>query len=80
MLLEDPFYTAAREAASLGVCPVTQLDAFYTNHTTFDELCCKFCCKACVADDEDMGLGHRDSDYEARSLPDVWEGGWEIPF
>ena len=69
----DAFGLAARKAAREGVCPVWELDEFYTNHDAFDVLCAQFACARCVATPEDMGL-------------DGWEplpspgGDGEIPF
>ena len=77
MLRENPFDLAGRKAGERGACPVTLLDDFYANHATFDELCCEFSCKECVATDEDMGFGGEPWLPSAQASD---EGGWEIPF
>ena len=77
MLRENPFDLAAREGSQAGVCPVWLLDAFFTNHTAFDELCSEFACKVCVATDEDMGFG---GEPWLPSAQPSDEGDWEIPF
>ena len=76
MLRENPFDIAARKGSQEGVCPVWLLDAFFTNHTGFDELCAEFACKICVATDEDMGFG---GDPWPPSAQASGEEDWEIP-
>ena len=77
MLHENPFGVAEREGAERGVCPVTLLDEFFTNHTAFDEICAEFACKICVATDEDMGLG---GEHWPPSAQPSDGRDWEIPF
>ena len=77
MLRENPFDLAGRRADERGACPVTLLDGFYANHATFDELCCEFSCKECVATDEDMGFGGEPWLPSAQASD---EEGWDIPF
>ncbi len=72
-MLRDPFGMAALKAAREGVCPVWELDEFYTNHDAFDVLCAQFTCARCVATPEDMGL----DGWEP--LPTL-DGDLEIPF
>ncbi len=74
---ENPFDLAARKGSRAGVCPVWLLDASFTNHTAFDELCAEFACKTCVATDEDMGFGGEPWLPSAQASD---EEGWEIPF
>ena len=77
MLRENPFDIAEREGGKAGVCPVTLLDGFFTNHTAFDELCSESSCRECVATDEDMGFG---GDPWLPSAQPSDEEDWEIPF
>ena len=77
MLHENPFGVAEREGAERGVCPVTLLDEFFTNHTAVDELCAEFSCKECIATDEDMGFG---GEPWLPSAQPSDGGDWEIPF
>ena len=79
MLPGSPFEAAARDGGDAGACPVTMLDAFYTNHWDFDSLCSGFACAECVATPEDMGFGgpaERDGPASATD----GEEDWEIPF
>ena len=60
-----------------GPWRLSPLDAIFTNHTAFDELCAKFACKVCVATDEDMGFGGEP--WPPSEQPS--DGGdWETPF
>ena len=76
-MLSNPFDLALRQAALKGICPVCELDDFYTNHWDFPTLCSEFRCATCVATPEDMGF----VDWEP--LPETQaeqEEKWEIPF
>lgn len=80
MLRDNPFDIAAYEGARLGVCPVLQLDDFFTNHAVFEDLCAEFKCKECVAALEDMGIFPPDPDKEQEESTINEEGDCEIPF
>ena len=76
---EQQFDLAGHKAMATGVCPVTLLDAFFTDHWDFDSLCAGFPCGECVAAPEDMGFGGpREGDEPAARF--VNEEDWEIPF
>lgn len=47
---EDPVEIARREARARGVCPVTLLDDFFTEHWDHETLCSGFACTSCVGD------------------------------
>jgi hypothetical protein len=51
----DPFEDAARRAEAKGICPVNELEGFYTDHWDRDSLCSGFKCRECVATPEDFG-------------------------
>lgn len=80
MLPDNPFDLAQRSALRIGVCPVELLDDFFTNHTTFDELCSYFTCKTCVAMLGDDGICS--SDISVRSPVNLLDQGDDqyIPF
>ena len=76
---DDPFAIAGRDARRAGVCPVTLLDPFFSNHWDFDSLCGGFSCRECVATPEDTGLGGpREEAAPAARFEE--EEDWEIPF
>ena len=74
--LIDPFEIAARKAKLEGICPISLLDDFYTNHWDCVSLCASFNCSLCVATPEDFGYTEDEREY-----PDlvVAEENEEIP-
>ena len=58
MVNDNPFAVAAERASSLGVCPISMLEDFYTNHWDHDSMCSGFTCEECVATPEDFGYEH----------------------
>ena len=79
MLHDDPFALAERKAGEAGVCPVTALESFFTNHWDFDSLCSGFACRECAAGPEDMGYGGSAGEGESGTRIEE-EGGLGIPF
>ena len=79
MLHNSPFGIAERDARRSGVCPVTLLGAFFSNHWDFDSLCDGFSCGECVATPEDMGFGGPCEGDEPAARFEK-EEDWEIPF
>lgn len=79
MLLDDPFEIAERDAGRAGACPVTMLDAFFTDHWDFDSLCGGFACRGCAAEPEDMRHGGPAAEGESGTRIEE-EGDLGIPF
>ena len=79
MLREQRFDLAERSAKATGACPVTLLDAFFTEHWDFDSLCGGFSCRECVATPEDMGFGGPCEEDEPATRFKI-EEDLEIPF
>lgn len=51
----DAIADAAEEAKKLGVCPMSRVSGYYSEHWSVDEICSWFACTECLATPRDFG-------------------------